>query len=107
MTTNSLNVFEFLKNHPGEEMTKQAIAAELCISVQAVTGSINALIKKGLATDHTEEVTLEDGKKPKTVHYHMLTDEGLAYDPIAAEEAAKEAKLRAKEAKVCAACKVD
>ena len=99
MTTNSLSVFDFLKNHPGEEMTKQAIAAELCISVQAVTGSINSLIKKGLATDRIEEVALEEGKKPKTVHYHMLTDDGLAYDPIAAEEAAKEAKLRAKEAK--------
>ncbi len=98
MTTNSLNVFEFLKNHPGEEMTKQAIAAELCLSVPAVTGSINAMIKKGLATDRTEEVVIEEGKKPKTVHYHMLTDEGLAYDPVAAEEAAKEAKARAKEA---------
>jgi hypothetical protein len=98
MTTNSLNVFEFLKSHPGEEMTKQAIAAELCLSVPAVTGSINAMIKKGLATDRTEEVVIEEGKKPKTVHYHMLTDEGLAYDPVAAEEAAKEAKARAKEA---------
>lgn len=98
MTTNSLNVFEFLKSHPGEEMTKQTIAAELCLSVPAVTGSINAMIKKGLATDRTEEVVIEEGKKPKTVHYHMLTDEGLAYDPVAAEEAAKEAKARAKEA---------
>ena len=80
-------------------MTKQAIAAETCLSVQAVTGTINSLVKKGLATDRTEDVVLEEGKKPKTVHYHMLTDDGLAYDPIAAEEAAKEAKLRAKEAK--------
>ncbi len=99
MTTNALTIFEFLKNHPGEEMTKQAIAAETCLSVQAVTGTINSLVKKGLATDRTEDVILEEGKKPKTVHYHMLTDDGLAYDPIAAEEAAKEAKLRAKEAK--------
>ena len=87
MTTNALTIFNFMKSHPGEEFTKQDIAAQLSVSVQAVTGTTNSLIKKGFAVEREEA---------KVVKYVMLTDAGLAYDPEAEEAAAKEAKEREK-----------
>lgn len=99
-TENSMLVINYLKNHYGQEMTKAEIAEALGITVPAVTGSMNSLIKKGYATTTREEtVELEpatETKKAKTkvVKYHTLTEAGLAYDPVA-EEAAK---LAAKEA---------
>ena len=99
-TENSMLVINYLKNHYGQEMTKAKIAEALGITVPAVTGSMNSLIKKGYATTTRQEtVELEpatETKKAKTkvVLYHTLTEAGLAYDPVA-EEAAK---LAAKEA---------
>lgn len=98
MTDGAKNVFNFMKAHPGEEMTKQAIAAALEVPVATVTGSTNWLLKQGYATERVDEVEVEGGKK-KTVKYVQLTDAGLAYDPDAAEAAAKEAKEREKAAK--------
>lgn len=97
MTDNAMTIFEFLKSHPGEEMTKQAIAAEVGLSVQAVSGTVNSLVKKGLCVDRIE-ATEKDGKPGKPIHYHMLTDEGLAYDPVAAEEAKRLEKIAKREA---------
>ena len=94
MTTNAMNVFNFMKAHPGEEFTKQEIAAQLNVTVQAVTGTTNSLIKKGYAAEREDTVDV-DGKT-KVVKYVTLTDAGLAYDPEAEEAAAKEAKEREK-----------
>ena len=99
-TENSMLVINYLKNHYGQELTKAEIAEALGVSVPAVTGSMNALIKKGYATTTREEtVELEPATetrkaKTKVIKYHTLTEAGLAYDPVA-EEAAK---LAAKEA---------
>lgn len=94
MTTNALTIFNFMKSHPGEEFTKQDIAAQLSVSVQAVTGTTNSLIKKGYAVEREDAVEIEG--KAKVVKYVMLTDAGLEYDPEAEEAAAKEAKEREK-----------
>lgn len=89
MTVNSRKVFEYLKANHGKLMTAQEIAADLEISISAVTGSVNGLIR---ATKHPAyaartEATIDgpDGKKVK-VNYISLTDEGLAFDPDAEVE---------------------
>lgn len=106
MTNNAMLVFNYLKDHPGQEFTKQDIAAALDITVQAVTGTTNSLRKKGYSVERTEVVTIPgvDGKadKTKNVVYVMLTDAGLAYDPVAEEEAMKAEKARIKEEKALA-----
>lgn len=95
-TINSERVLNYMKEHYGEELSKQQIADALGITIPAVTGSMNALIKKKYAETTREEI-VEDApatetRKAKThkVLYHTLTEAGLAYDPVA--EAAEKAK---------------
>jgi DNA-binding MarR family transcriptional regulator len=112
ITANSELVLNYLKQHFGQELTKQEIADALSISLPAVTGSINGLVRKGKTdgveyiTTRVEEVELEPKTetrkaKVKSVSHHMLTEAGLAYDPVAEEAAklaAKEAEKAAKKA---------
>lgn len=111
MTVNSESVLNFLKKNYGKEFSKQQIAQELKISLPAVTGSMNNLVKKGYVVNtRTEEIELvpaTETRKAKIqkIVYHTLTEEGLAYDPVAeeaeklaAKEAAKLAKAAAKAA---------
>lgn len=102
-TINSERVLNYMKEHYGEELSKQQIAEALGITIPAVTGSMNALIKKGYAVNAREEI-VEDAPatetrkaKTHTVKYHTLTEAGLAYDPVA-EEAAKLAEKEAAKA---------
>ena len=110
MTQNSELVLNFLKQHFNEEFTKNDIADALGISVPAVTGSINGLIRKGKTagveyiTERMEEVEVEpatDTRKAKVtvIRYEKLTEAGLAYDPVAEEEAKAAAKAAEKERK--------
>jgi len=104
MTTNSEKVLNYLKENYGKELTKKEISDALGVSMAAVTGSMNGLLKKGYAeTTRTEVVELEpatETRKAKTqnVLYHTLTEKGLTYDPVA-EEAEKAAEKAAKKAK--------
>ena len=89
MTDNSRKVFDFLKdNHDVATITAQEIAKELDISVSAVTGSVNGLVKKGLAVRTEDSVTEGEGEKAKAkvVKYIALTDAGMAFDPDAKAE---------------------
>jgi len=101
MTQNSERVLNFLKEHYGQEYNKQEIADALGVSLSAVIGSINPLEKKGYSKITREEtVELEPATetrkaKTKIVKYHTLTEEGLAYDPVA-EAAQKAAEAQAK-----------
>ncbi len=103
MTTNGEMILNYMKQHFGEELTKQQIAEAVGVSVPAVTGTVNALIKKGYAnTPREETVELEPATetrkaKTKVVKYHTLTEAGLAYDPVA-EAAAKAAEKEAAKA---------
>ena len=104
ITPNSELVLNYLKKNFGQEFTKQEIAETLGISVPAVTGSINGLVKKGYVTERMEEVEVEPATdtrkaKIKTVRHETLTEAGLAYDPIAEEEAKQAAKAAEKERK--------
>ena len=112
MTVNSERVINFLKEHYGQDFSKQEIANALGISLSAVIGSINPLEKKGYSTITREEtIELEPATetrkaKTKVIKYHTLTEAGLAYDPVAeaaekaaAEQARKEARAAEKAAK--------
>ena len=105
MNINSERVLNFLKENYGKEFSKQEIADALNISLSAVIGSINPLEKKGYSKIVREEVveleaaTETRKAKTKTVKYHTLTEEGLAYDPIAEEAEKAAAKQAEKERK--------
>jgi Mn-dependent DtxR family transcriptional regulator len=105
MTINSEKVLNFLKEHYGNEYSKQEIADALGISLSAVIGSINPLEKKGYSKVTREEVieleaaTETRKAKTKTIKYHTLTEAGLAYDPIAEEQAKAAEKQAEKERK--------
>lgn len=85
MTTNSINVFNYLKEHFGEEITHQRIVGDLGIASSAVSGSVNGLVKKGYA-ERTEQTVMDAEGKSSTVKYIQLTDAGLAFDPTAEPE---------------------
>lgn len=108
ITVNSEKVLNYLKQNFGKEFTKNEIAEALGISVPAVTGSINGLIRKGktrgveyVTTRTVEKVEAEATEtrkaKIKNILYHTLTETGLAYDPVAEEEALQAAKAAEKE----------
>lgn len=88
MTENSRKVFDYLRDHYGEKVTAQDVAAALGVSLSAVTGSVNGLAstkKHPAYAIRTEaEIPAEDGKTAK-VKYVSLTDEGMAFDPDKAE----------------------
>lgn len=85
MTENSRKVFDFLKANHGVQMTGQEVAKELDVTINAVTGSVNGLVKKGYAV-REEVTTQDDAGKAKVVKYVKLTDAGMAFDPDAVEE---------------------
>lgn len=104
ISQNSELVLNYLKSHFGQEFTKNEIAEALGISIYAVTGSINGLVKKGYVTERLEEVEVEPATetksaKMKTVRHELLTEAGLAYDPVAEEEARQAEKAAEKERK--------
>lgn len=85
MTQNSKMVFNFLKEHNGVKVTAQEVAKELGITINAVTGSVNGLVKKNYAV--REEVSSQTAEgKPVITKYISLTDAGMAFDPDAEEK---------------------
>lgn len=107
-SVNSELVLNFMKKNYGNEYSKQQIAEALGISLPAVTGTINALVKKGYVNTSREEVielvpaTETRKAQTKVVKYHTLTESGLTYDPVA-EAAAKAAEKEAAKAAKAAA----
>ena len=107
ISDNSLAILNFMKQHYGQEFSKDELATTLNISPRAVTGAINGIngmLKKGYVTERTEEVEVEPATetrkaKTRTVRYETLTEAGLAYDPVAEEEARQLAAAQAKAAK--------
>lgn len=104
-SVNSVAVLNYLKQNFGKEFCKRDIADALGISISAVTGSINSLIKKGhVINTRVEEVVEAEATetrkaKVKTVPYHTLTESGLAYDPVAEAEQKAAEKAAEKERK--------
>lgn len=94
ITENSIKVLEFLQKHPNKEYTKHEIVEELDISMAAVTGSVNGLIKKGLADERIEVFKpLQAGSKPTEIRWVKINDAGVKFDP--AEEERRIAREKA------------
>lgn len=93
MTENSRKIFDFLKANYGEELTGNDIKDALGVSISAVTGTVNGLVKKGYAVRNEVTITGAD-KKPAIVKYITLTEAGLDFDPDA--EVEKKSKKAAK-----------
>lgn len=81
MTENSRKVFEYLKANSDKDLTAQFVAQEVGVSIQAVTGSVNGLVKKGLARRDVE-VEVIDGKE-KEIKYIKLEPAAFEFDPDA------------------------
>lgn len=72
--------FDVIKAHGGR-ITTAALAEELGVALNSVTGRLNSLVKNKLA--YREKVD-EGGEKPVT--YICLTDAGINFVPSADEE---------------------
>lgn len=78
---NSLTVFNYVKEHDGEDFTAADIAAATGLEKKSVDGIVtSAFQKKGLMVRIPAEVELEDGTH-KPVKLIRLTDEGRAFNP--------------------------
>lgn len=84
---NSITVFNYVKEHDGEEFTAADIAKATGINVKSVNGIVTAAFQnKGLMERIPAEVELEDGTS-KTIKFISLTDAGRVFDPEAPEDA--------------------
>ena len=86
MKENSRKVFEYVKEHDGENMTAADIAEATGLEVRSVNGIVtSAFQKKGLMERIPGEVELEDGTH-KAIKIIKLTEAGMAFDPEAVTE---------------------
>lgn len=96
MTENSKAVFEFLKSHPNQEFTKYDLVERLDISMSAVVGSVNWMLKNKYATEREEVAKATyKGQQDFVAKYIKITEAGRAYDPDEVERQKKEAQLEA------------
>ena len=90
ISTNTINVLNFLKAHNGENLTAQDVADALDIDVKVVNGAFTSGIQKkgyGKRIEAEVEYTGEDGNVlHKKVKFLTLTPEGVAFEPEASEE---------------------
>lgn len=84
---NSKIVFNYVKEHEGENITAADIAEATGLEVRSVNGIVtSAFQRKGLMARKPAEIELEDGSH-KAVKFIVLTDEGREFDPEAKEDA--------------------
>lgn len=90
MSTNTINVLNFLKAHNAEMLTASDVADALGIDVKVVNGAFTSGIAKkqlGARVEAEVEYAAEDGTtKHKTVKFLKLNDAGMAFDPEATED---------------------
>lgn len=88
MKENTRKVFDYVKEHDGEDIIAQDIAEALGLTTRQVIGSVNSFTnpKKGLMvrSEDKKKFELEDGTvvEAKTI---SLTDAGRAFDPDATD----------------------
>lgn len=86
ISTNTINVLNFLKAHNGENLTAQDVADALGIDVKVVNGAFTSGIQKKKYGSRVEaEVELDDGTHKK-VKFLTLNADGMSFDPEAVEE---------------------
>lgn len=80
MSINGQNLLGYLKSNAGVDVTAHDAAASLDIKLASVTGSFNALVKKGFGERIDAEVEIADGTHKK-VKFLKLTATGMEFDP--------------------------
>ncbi len=86
---NSKLVFNYVKEHDGEDFTANDIAEATGLEARSVNGIVtSAFQRKGLMERIESEIELEDGTHKK-VKFIRLTDEGRVFDPNAKDEDAE------------------
>lgn len=86
---NSKTVFNYVKDHDGEDFTAKDIAEATGLNVRQVNGIVtSAFQKKGLMAREEAEIQVEDGSHEK-VKFIRLTADGRAFDPEAPVEKAE------------------
>ena len=80
MSIGGQNLLNYLKGKKGVDVTAQDAAEALGVKLASITGSFNAMVKKGLGERVEAEVALEDGTHKK-VKFLVLTDAGMNFDP--------------------------
>lgn len=80
MSINGQNLLGYLKANKGVDVTAHDAAAALDIKLASVTGSFNALVKKGFGERIDAEIQLAD-ESHKKVKFLKLTATGLEFDP--------------------------
>lgn len=87
---NSLIIFDWVKEHDGEDFIATDIADATGIGVKTVNGSVTAFCKKGVMERIPAEIETED-ENGSTIHKQVklirLTPEGKYFDPRAVVEA--------------------
>lgn len=85
MKPNTLAVLNYLKENHGKDLTAADVAETLGLEKRQVDGIFTSAIqRKQLGFREEAEITLADNSHQK-VKYLRLTEEGLAFDPDAAE----------------------
>lgn len=83
---NSRKVFEYVKEHDGEDFIAKDIADATGLEIKQVNGIVtSAFQKKGLMERIPATIEDEDGGK-KNIKFIKLTDAGREFDPDAEEE---------------------
>ena len=75
LTDKTLEALNYLKSVGGKATTTDMMDALGCEKIASVTGRVNSLVKKELAT--REKVEVEGAEKPVT--YVILTDAGMNF----------------------------
>lgn len=78
---NSLIIFNYVREHDGEDFTAQDISAATGIGAKSVNGCLTAMARHHDLI-YREEVAVTGGK----VKYIRLTETGKCFDPEATED---------------------
>lgn len=85
MSSNSIAVLNFLKEHNGENLIAADVADALGLEKRQVDGIFTSAIqRKGYGVRIPAEIELEDGTH-KAIKLLRLTDEGKAFNPELAD----------------------
>ena len=84
MKPETVEIYNYIKAHDGEDFTAKDIAEALSRNVKSVNGSITSFQRKGLTERVEAEMELPDGTHEK-VKLIRLTDDGRSFDPEAEE----------------------
>ena len=85
MSSNSIAVLNFLKEHNGENLIAADVADALGLEKRQVDGIFTSAIqRKGYGVRIPAEIELEDGTH-KAIKLLRLTDKGMAFNPELAD----------------------